>query len=745
VETDRLPEWANEGAALVDGLHERGVLDGIADRLRIQREGGYVGLDLVLFLLFFLTARLDGGIKGFAERAAPHREQLGALGGRRRLPTPASVSRILAATAVGHAEALAEWLLVDACGATLVLRHPAVAAHDAVGDSWQVFDLDPKVTVLRQRALPDLDDTPPPRRRAIDAEPGYPGRKRGDVQLSRMTLQHAGSSLWMGLWLAPGNGEWREHSKAAIQRVRSICDSIGYAADHALVRVDGAGGNVPLITTCQDAGVRYLTRWSRYEILDEEEVRQHLNAASWLAVTDSGSGPRRQATDLGWVTLHPSDSTVGDDGSAYSPVRSRMVVSRFQARQPGKKRGAGKLIDGWQYELYVTDLPSNAWPAQDVVTTYYGRCGQENRFYQENQEIGLDHIFSYDVAGQLLANLVGLFLWNLRVCCGFELANVPAEVPAQPPRVAADVEAGILLIVEGAAAAEPERGHADAVAATTPGVDATVAAPELELVSGAAIPATLDLVERVDPTLVPDDAPPALDVAEPAAGSLAEARGALRLALASLEWERLLDDRPGWRWDPEEGLLCHNDEPQSLQSVKIPGRDRTRQLRFIAPYQACARCPIRAECTSSTNELFRKETAITVPTATAHPIHLLYEFIHARPSPPPPKVIAPVSPKPPWAPMPSPSPRSTASVRPDPPREAAWQEPGAFAVTAAVLLPAKLRQILTRTCHSLEVHVQVTLPERDEPVPISVFAITAAERQSRRLTWTQRLQRNALP
>jgi hypothetical protein len=129
--TDRLPEWANEGALLVNALQTDGWIDAIGDRLRIQREGGFVGVDLVLFLLYFLTARLDGGIKGFAVHAAEFGRQLAAIGGKKRLPTPASVSRMLQATNVAHALELAEWLLFDVCGAKAILSHPSVVTRDA--------------------------------------------------------------------------------------------------------------------------------------------------------------------------------------------------------------------------------------------------------------------------------------------------------------------------------------------------------------------------------------------------------------------------------------------------------------------------------------------------------------------------------------------------------------------------------------------------------------------------------------
>lgn len=741
--TTRLPDWASEGAVVVEWLHAHGVLDGIGERLRIQREGGYVGLDLVLFLLFFLTQKLDGGIKGFGERARPHTRQLGALGDRRRLPAPPSVSRILAATASEHTETLSEWLLLEACSGATLLAHPSVAALDAVGKGWHVFDLDPTNEVLRQRALPDFDDLPPARRRTVEARRGYTGRKRGDVQLSRMTLQHAGSGLYLGLWMAPGNGEWREHSEAAVRRVRDVCDRMGESASRALVRVDGAGGNVPFIATCQEARVHVLTRWHQYEVLDEPAVRTHLNAASWFAVADSGSGPRREAAEIGWLTLHAAEGSTRADGSPWGPVRCRIVVSRFRARDPEKKRGAGTLIEGWQYEMYATDLPVDGWPANDVVTAYYGRCGQENRFYQEDQELGLDRILSYHIPGQQLANLVGLFLWNLRTCRGFELSSVPAELPAQPARVATPVDASTSLTI--AAPRPPSDAEVDAVGVATPVVaDPVAPAPE------ALAP---EIAVMAEPPLATIDPPAAAAPLDALPASRAEVRGALESALSALNWTHELREKPGWRWDAHVGLVCPSGLPNTLRSVKIHGLDTTRQFRFLAPYGACAGCVLRAGCSDSGSDSYRKETTIRVPTPIAYPIHRLFERLHGRPEPSVP------------APRPAPAPRRTPAARPTPAprRQRAPEEPrapgnacrppttitqdpaipGPLAVTPAILLPARLRGTFVRGASAVAVEVQVD-PPRERP-RVLVFALTAAERQSRRLTWAERHRWNALP
>jgi hypothetical protein len=58
------------------------------------------------------------------------------------------------------------------------------------------------------------------------------------------------------------------------------------------------------------------------------------------------------------------------------------------------------VLDGWQYELFMVDLPADALPAPGAVSLFFGRAGQENRFVQEDREVGLDRIFSYHLPGQ---------------------------------------------------------------------------------------------------------------------------------------------------------------------------------------------------------------------------------------------------------------------------------------------------------------------------------------------------------
>lgn len=590
--SDRLPDAVAEGAVLADHLASRGVFREVEKRLRVRREGGYHGLDVVLFLLVLFAARQRLSIKEFGDVSRQHRTQLAALASRRRLPTPASVSRFLSAVEDAAVHDFIPWLLLEGAQALDCLKDASVLARDCRGQPWHVFDFDPTVTTLRQRALPVGDDLPDAKRRSVEARPGYSGRKRGDVQISRATLQHAGSSLWLGVWSGPGNGNWRASSNAAIVTVVRTCDALGFDTRRALIRVDGAAGNTPFITACENAKIGYVTRSQHYQLLDQPEHREHLTATTWHVVADSRSGPRRQAADLGWHVL-PCRS-VDDDGQPFEPVRARVIVARFEASET--PHGAGRVEDGWHYELFLTNLADDAMPAPEVVTTYYQRTGLENRFAQEDRELGLDRISSYHLPGQNLACAVALFVWNLRVTRGFALAGKLPEPPAQAPRVIQPVADKVALPVLTAQAA----------AAPTPQSLALPAEPSPRQ-------ATEHLLEQVGPTM--------------------------------------LASHPGWPWAPErKSLVCPQGHAAKLATVTLGVPKGQGRLRFDVAAVHCRTCPKRSECLDSPDPGARKSKLITIPASAAEAFKREWDKPRRRrnPKPPRPQAAAPSEPR--WVP-----------------------------------------------------------------------------------------------
>ena len=634
----RIPDDLTEGAALLMDLSRRGVVYGVGDRLHIRRQGGYCGLDVWLLLLLYFTTGVHRGVRAFWDLLRPHVKQLAALADRRRLPAPASLSRALDSVEPDLLREESSWLLSGVAEVDDVLRHPAMMSYDALGQGWHLFDLDPTVTTLRHRALPVGDDLPEPRRRSEDtAAPGYSGRKRGDMQFRRMTVEHMGSSVWVHAHLSPGNGEGITDFELALDTVAQTCDRLEHPRSRALVRMDGEFGNVPWFTACRERGLPFITRLNRSKLYEDPEVLARLRAATWYLVPDSKSGPGRAATDLGVLRVPPGLRTRRPDGSAYEPVSVRVVASIFPKTGKAKR---GRVLDGYQVELFAVDLPADAWPASDAVAAYYGRTAEENRFAQEDRELGLDRIISYHLPGQELATLVGLSLWNLRVVRGFELDPPPAEHPAQRPRCP-QVDDSV-----------PERWPRDPVVLGT---------------------------------------------------------------IAQLDWSLLPAKRPGWCWDTAtEELRCEQGRELTLTTVR-PGEHAEGRtgIIFMRPKGGCEDCSCRPGCFQSDRELASKHAEFSVPTPLAQRLRERLAVVRAGSSAPP--AIQPID-----------------------------TEPGLAEIADSLFLPATARHSYRATFRGATLKIEVERPALEPPWP-RLVAVDVADRQRRRLTWAQNVDRYALP
>lgn len=630
----RLPGCLSEGAATLVDLQGRGLLAMLGDKLHIRRQGGFSGLDVWVMLWLYMASGMKGGLKKFWELARPHKKGLAALAGRRRLASSSSLSRALGAVEPDLLRECSSWLLTGLPEVDGVLRHPAVQTYDALGQGWHVFDVDPTVTTLRHRALPAGEDLPEPMRdSAATGKPGYKGRKRGDIIFRRATGQHAGSGVWIHAHLNEGNGDSVGDFARVLDSIRETSERLDHPLSRTLVRMDGEHGNVPWFAACRERGLPFVTRLNRPKLYSNPEVLKTLRTATWTQVEDSGSGPVRAAADVGVLTIQPGKKTTRPDGTAYDPVVVRVVASIFPNDGEAKR---GRVLDGWQVELFAVDLPADAWSAADAITAYFGRNGEENRFAQEDRELGLDRIISYHLPGQELAALVGLSLWNLRLARGFALERPPDVRPVQQLR--------------------------------RPQIDDRV--PE----SWPRDPVVLRVLDQLD-------------------------------------WPDTLATWPGWTFD-RAALRCPEGRPLDLTTVRTAEHAVGRTgLVFRRPVNGCADCGKRTGCFHSVRARAAKHAEISVPTEVAAVLRDRLALVRTRAEP------------------------TIAAIK---------GAPSALDVRDSLFLPAEARKVFQDVFKGATVRVHVVLPPPDPPRPRLVASDTG-DRQRRRKTWQQNLERYALP
>jgi len=638
-DTSRIPDKLTEGVALLLKLRRSGKLDEVGERVRIRRQGGYCGLDVVLLLLLFYSAGATRGVKKLWEILGPCVKPVAAVAERRSLPSPAALSRALGAAEFDLVREWASWLLAFVAGIDVVLQHPAMKSYDAQGEGWHVYDLDPTVKAILQRDLPAADELPEPRRRAAaTGAPGHSGRKRSDIQYRQVTVQHSGSGAWVHAHLSLGNGEGAVDFERALDSIVRTNERLAHPIARALARMDGEYGNLPRFSACRERGLPFISRLNRAKLYEDPEILARLRAAKWHLVPDSGAGPQRSAADLGILTVAPGERTRRPDGSRYDSLDLRVVASIFPKTGKAKR---GRTLDGWQVELFAADLPVDAWPAPEAIALYFGRSAQENRFAQEDRELGLHRTVSQHLPGQELATLVGLSLWNIRLVEGFSLDTPPIESPVQQLRRSASDDR------------IPEHWPRDPV---------------------------------------------------------------LRDTLDELNWEKMLEKRPGWAWDAASGeLRCEDGRALTLTTVRAKELAEGRTgIIFRRPVGGCEDCSPRPDCLRSGRQQASKHSEFLVSTEIACRLRERLRLVRELGSC-----------------------RNRASEPP-------IAEPGPLACTESLFLPAAARQAFQRTFRGATLHVEVELGPT-EPLGPALVAKSAAARQRRRLTWEQNRARYQLP
>ncbi len=88
---------------------------------------------------------------------------------------------------------------------------------------------------------------------------------------------------------------------------------------------------------------------------------------------------------------------------------------------------------GVVYELFLTDLPQNAFTAADVVALYLHRGAFENALSDEDVEQDPDRWCSHSAWGQEAWHIISQWVWNLRLELGHQLAPSPVRTTEFAP------------------------------------------------------------------------------------------------------------------------------------------------------------------------------------------------------------------------------------------------------------------------------------------------------------------------
>jgi hypothetical protein len=433
------PSWFGEVALLVHQLRKQGILDAISEQVRFARRrfGQFEVIDFVA-VLFGYAISGEGTLKAFYERLRPWASAFMALFARERLPARSTLSRFLAALTPEPVEALRTLFLADLRSRLLSTEQHQVGLWDRQGQAWLVFDVDGTREAARQRALPKTADRPTAQRRLRPlCAPGYLGRKRGEVVRTRTTVLQAHTHQWLGTFSTPGNGEYRAELRRAVTAIHSYLKRHHVPLERAIVRLDGQYGAGAVLADL--AGLAYVTRGQDYHLLDREEVQARLHLPSDQQVTHPESDITRALYDCPAVPL----------GRDAQPCR--VVVATHPATD--KKSRVGITRAGAVYELFLTNLPQQAFTAADVLALYGQRGAFEMVLSDEDAEQDPDRWCSHSAWGQECWQIISQWVWNLRLEVGHHLQPEPVRTTEFAPTLPASPTS---------AAPAPAQGYAPA-------------------------------------------------------------------------------------------------------------------------------------------------------------------------------------------------------------------------------------------------------------------------------------------
>jgi hypothetical protein len=678
------PPWLTEALLIAQLWHSTGLLQQLQDSVQVPRgrAGTYEVCDFTLLLLAYATSH-EPSFNDFRVRLSPYIAPLAFLWQRAGLPSASALSRFLADIDATPVAALDRLLFQD------LLQHGISGSAiggllDRQGQRQLLFDVDATVEAVRQRSLVCSKDRPPPqRRRSRACAPGYRGRKRGELVHSRVVVQQAHTREWLGSFGAPGNPDLWGSLRCAASHILQYLQSHGLAPSCGLVRQDGAYGYAQgACILAREFGLGYLMRCADYRLLDHASVVACLRKDQPEVFAQLDTGTVPEIYDVGLVEWHAG-------GDAAVGVPTRLVVTATPAPEQGKPR-VGKLRDGKVYELFVTDRAPEGLLATDLLSLYFGRGGFEGSLAEEDREADPDHWLSNHPDGQAFWQLLAQQVWNLRLRLGFsqELAALRCTLWAEAQRPQGEG------VPPGTAPLSPQQAPA------------RQASPEEAPAPGGAAPPR---ARSKEPAQVAGPAPQPVGPAarderslgadtprEPAAPSW---RPAAAYGKGKFSGQDV-------RWQAEGKLSC--PAGKELRLVERHGQGESYRLIYEAEAEDCRGCSLAANCLRTAAQGYHGRRVSFVQQVEAA-VHQEVGF-------------------------PSQAPLMSAARPPVGLGPVLWEDWPARALRRGVSNPLSQQRV-----------VIVEVPSSGQGIPGHKLLLSRDQRAHRRLSWQQRLARNALP
>jgi hypothetical protein len=698
------PPWLAEVAVYAQVWAQSGLLEKLEQRVHVPRGrmGTYVECDFVLPTLSYASSG-ERTLKDFYERLEGFEAALAGLWGRKAVASRSALSRFHAAVEDESLEALRAVLLEDLLERGIAEPHFG-GLIDRQGQRHVFFDVDGTKQPGRQRRLCSGPEYPPARRRLKElCAPARLGRKRGEVGRTRTVVQHSHTGEWLGSFGGAGNGQMHAELRRSCEAVRAYMEAHKLKPSAAVVRLDGLYGYVPSVRIVSEQGLGFLARCADYRLLEHLELVPLLEKLQPEPLELPDSGASRQLYDVGPIHWHAGQGSEG-------MVPSRLLVS-VRAPGPGEedKPRIGKRLGQHIYELFVTDRSAAAFSASDLLSLYLGRGAAEGLLGAEDRELEPDRLVSTRPCGQEWYQLLSQWVWNERLRLGAVAIGVSvrrtlwAEARATLPQLVVDEP----LRVDDSSLCVPQTRSQPPAEPTEPQLPTEPQPP-------------------AEPTQAPEP-PSFVDLQEPCAARFgtvvaAKGRGAGRFAAGDFQW-----------LDPHT-LLCPAGKPLHPHERRV--QLGQRRIRFEARAADCRSCDLALRCLGGKSSSKRGRRVSVIPSDSE-------PTVAPAPCPTLPSDLPQLPARSPTAPHSNtPTPRSSRLLQP---ASCAQRPPlGSLPLFWDDLPSSLLRTFLPVLL--LTLRFDLCLPLLLQPLSaVAPSIFTRDQRAHRRLTFSLRLARNALP